>query len=80
MEWYYAESGVEPAEVDMESSKVYNYVRRNIHKESETVDGELLTKWVYEECKVLKESWGMYEQLVQAQADIDYLSMITEDL
>lgn len=80
MEWYYAESGIEPAETDLTSSQVYNYVRRNARQVSETIDGETATKWVYEECKIPKESWGMYLQLIQTQADVDYLNMITEDL
>ena len=80
MEWYLAESGIEPEETDLESSKVYNYVRRNIRQESETIDGEPVVKWVYEECKISKESWGMYLQLIQTQANVDYLNMITEDL
>lgn len=80
MEWYEVESAVEPEECDMESSAVYNYVRRNIREVPEEIEGEAVVKYVYEECKVPKESWGMYEELLQAQADIDYLNMITEDL
>ena len=80
MEWYNAESSIEPVEIDTESSKTYNYVRKDIREVTETVDGEEVTKYVYKECKVPKESWGMYEELTQAQADIVYLNMITEDL
>lgn len=35
--------------------------------------------WNYEEAKVNKEDWGMYLALEQARADIDYLTMITEE-
>lgn len=80
MEWYNTESMIEPAETDLESSQIYNYVRRNIHAETVEEEGQTVTKYVYEECRIPKESWGMYLQLVQAQADIDYLNMITEDL
>lgn len=80
MEWYYSESMIEPAETDTESSQIYNYVRRNIRTETNEEEGQTVTKYVYEECKVPKESWGMYLELIQAQADIDYLNMITEDL
>ena len=80
-EWYRSESTVMPEETDLTSSKVYNYVRRNIEEEErEDEEGNIITMYVFEEMKLPKESWGMYEQLVQAQADIDYLSMITEDL
>ena len=80
MEWYNSQSMTEPLEIDTESSAVYNYVRRNIQEITETIEGEEVTKYVYEECKILKESWGIYQELTQQKADIDYLTMITEDL
>ncbi len=80
MDWYNAESLIEPARTDTASSTKYNYVRRNIQTVTLEEEGETITKYVYEECKVSKDSWGMYQQLEQAQADIDYLNMITEDL
>ena len=80
MEWYNSESMIEPAETDTASSKIWNYVRRNIQAVEVEEEGQTLTKYVYEECKIPKESWGMYLELLQAQADIDYLTMITEDL
>lgn len=81
MEWYNVESTVMPEEIDTTTSKIYNYIRRGIvHVEREQEDGETITVYLYEECKINKESWGMYEELLQAQADIDYLTMITEDL
>lgn len=80
MEWYKAESSNRPLEVDTESSKKYNYVRKNIEETQRESDGEATIVFVYDECKVLKEDWGLYLELAQAQADIDYLNMITEDL
>lgn len=80
MEWYNSESMTEPLEIDTESSAVYNYVRRNIQEITETIEGEEVTKYVYKECKIPKESWGIYQELTQQKADIDYLTMITEDL
>ena len=80
MQWYNSESMSEPLEIDTESSAVYNYVRRNIREVTEIIEGEEITKYVYEECKIPNESWGMYQELVQQKADIDYLTMITEDL
>lgn len=76
MNWYYSESMNRPNETDTTSSKVYNYVRRNI--EEVTVDGE--TKYTWEECKIPKENWELYLQNEQQAADIDYLMMLTEDL
>ena len=45
-------------------------------------DGQETTRQVYEyeELTVSKEAWPMYLQLEQQAADIDYLSMLTEDL
>ena len=80
MEWYEVESAIRPEEYDMESSSIYNYVRQNIREVREEIEGEIVTKYDYEECKVPKESWGMYEELMQTKADVDYLNMITEDL
>lgn len=81
MEWYVVRSTVRPEEVDTESSKIYNYARKNVVETKETSDqGEEITVFIYEETKIPKESWGMYEELLQAQADIEYLNMITEDL
>ena len=80
MEWYNSESMSETMEIDTESSAIYNYIRRNIHEVSEKIEGETVIKYEYEECKIPKESWGIYQELVQQKADIDYLTMITEDL
>ena len=80
MEWYKSESMTEPLEIDTESSGIYNYVRKNIEEIPETIEGETVTKYVYDECRIPKESWGIYQELIQAQADITYLTMITEDL
>lgn len=81
MNWRKAESTVLPQEIDTTSSRKYNYVRRNIVEvEREQEDGTTLTMYEYEETQVLKEDWGLYLDLVQAQADIEYLNMITEEL
>lgn len=46
----------------------------------EDMDGQERTVYEYDELEVNKDAWTMYLQLEQAQADIDYLNMITEDL
>lgn len=80
MEWRRVESMNEPSEYDFTSSKKYNYVHKNIHQEEREHDGETYTVFTYDEAKVAKESWNVYQDLLQSQADIDYLTMITEDL
>jgi hypothetical protein len=46
----------------------------------EDMDGQERTVFEYEEMTVSKDAWPMYLSLEQAQADIDYLNMLTEDL
>lgn len=76
MEWYQTESTVRPETLDVTSSRVYNYVRRNI--EETEVEGVMF--YTYEEMNVKKESWPMFLKQEQMTADIDYLMMLTEDL
>ena len=79
MDWYTASSNTRPAATDTTSSKVFNYVRRNITEQTVTDEGETRTAFVYEEAKIPKEDWGTYNELRQQRADIDYLLMITEE-
>lgn len=80
MNWDKVESTVMPLEIDTESSDMFNYVRKNIEEVQREEEGKTITMYVYDEAKVLKADWGIYTDLTQAQADIDYLNMITEDL
>ena len=80
MEWYNVQSLELPEETDTTSSKVYNFVRRYITAHESEQDGEIIVTYEYQECKIPKESWGMYLELIQTKADIAYLNMITEDL
>jgi hypothetical protein len=80
MNWIVAQSTERPTPQDTTSSKVYNYVRRNIHEVSITNEKDEITMYEYEELKIKKDAWDIYKELEKAQADIDYLNMITEDL
>ena len=81
MDWYLTESDVMPLEEDTTTDKYYNYITRNVREEERTDEqGNTTTWYVYEECKIPKESWGLYQTQEQQSADIDYLLMITEDL
>ena len=71
MEWYKSESMDRPLEVDTTTSKFYNYVRKNIEEITEVVDGETVTKYVWDECKIPKEAWGLYLTQQQQNEDID---------
>lgn len=78
MNWYKSESAIIPLEIDTESSKQYNYVRRDITEVQREQDGESITMYEYEECKIPKESWGLYLDTVQQRADIDYIATMTD--
>ena len=75
--YVYAESSVRPEPVDMESSAVYNYVRRNIQEEEREENGETVTVFTYEEEKIKKENWETYQEMNQQRADIDFIAMST---
>lgn len=79
MEWQEAQSAQRPEETDTTSSKIYNYVRRNITEtHTELEDGSVVTLYTYEEAKIPKASWALYQMVVAQRAEIDYLTMITE--
>lgn len=79
MEWYRSESTEMPLEIDMTSSSVYNYVRRNIEPHKVTDDnGETHTVYQYEEMKVPKESWAVYEKTEKNSSDIDYIAIMSD--
>ena len=76
MEWYKSESATRPEEIDTTSSRKYNYVRKNITEEQRpSEDGETITVFVYDECKIPKEAWGLYLELAATQEAVDYLIM-----
>lgn len=85
--WYEGTSSVYPSLVDTTSSKKWVYVRRNI-EEHEREDDEGIKEIFYsfEEQKVPKEIWGIFEKAMQndekiAEADIrlaDVEEAITE--
>lgn len=54
------ESNDRPSELDTTSSKVYNYVRRNIEEKTKEEDGRIITYYEYYEEKVNKEIWELY--------------------
>lgn len=61
--WYVAESTVFPELVDSTSSRKWVYVRRNVKKcERENEQGIKETFYTFEEQKVSKEIWGIFEK------------------
>jgi hypothetical protein len=61
--WYVAESTAFPELVDSTSSRKWVYVRRNVKKcERENEQGIKETFYTFEEQKVSKEIWGIFEK------------------
>lgn len=77
--WITSEANYKPNTVDIATSKVYNYIRRNIHQEQrEDDEGKIYTVWVYEEKKISKENWELYKAVERNSANIDYIAMMTD--
>lgn len=77
--WITAEATFEPDAVDITTSKVYNYVRRNIREEQrENEEGNSYTVWVYEEMRVAKDEWELYKSAERNTANIDYIAMMSD--
>lgn len=71
--WRKAENTIRPEDVEVGRSVVY--IRKNIAEVQREVEGETVTVFVYDELKIPKELYPVFEQ---QQADIDYLTMIVE--
>lgn len=79
--WYYAEGKERPAIVDETSSKSWVYVRRNIEEferedETDPAIKEKFYRW--EEMKIRKEDYPIYQLEVQNAANLDYIAMMTD--
>lgn len=79
--WYDGESSVYPALVDTTSSKKWVYVRRNIEEferedETDPTIKEKFYRW--EEMKIRKEDYPIYQLEVQNSANLDYLAMMSD--
>ena len=69
--WKLVRSADRPAATDTESSRTYNYYRRNI-TEKEDADDEAYFE--FEEAKIAKNEWPVF---IQNRADIEYIAMMT---
>lgn len=61
-----------PFELDTTSSKIYNYVRRNIEEEQrEQSDGSTMTMYVFDELKIKKSDWELFQTVSDSQTRIN---------
>ena len=66
MNWKKAESAIRPAELDTTSSRKYNYVRKNIMEEQRETEQGTITMYVYDELKVAKADWELFETVSES--------------
>lgn len=79
--WIKSESNVSPVLQDTESSRVYNYDRRNVKQTERTMeDGSKETVFSYEENKVLKSEWENYLTLKELTAQQETTMSAVQDL
>lgn len=80
MEWQLVESTVKPNELDTTSSKIYNYIRKDIQEKTreDEMSGKTITYYEYNEQKIRKEDWNIYEGMTNNSADIVYIAMMTD--
>ena len=80
--WYDVEAIDRPSLVETELSQRYIYVRRNIEEhERENEQGEKETYYTFEEVKIPREMWFIYEkELENSERLADVEEVITEIL
>ena len=81
MSWQNVQSTIRPAEIDTTSSRIYNYVRKDIHEVEvqDEIAGETAIMYEYLEKEVLKEDWETYMSIVDNDIRItDIEDVITE--
>ena len=79
--WYEGTSSVYPSLVDTTSSKKWVYVRRNIEEferedETDPTIKEKFYRW--EEMKIRKEDYPIYQLEAQNVANLDYIAMMSD--
>ena len=62
-EWKKSESTVKPELLDTTSSKVYNYIRKDIEEVEKEMGEETYVSYTYLEQKIPKTEWNYYTTL-----------------
>ncbi len=72
MTWELTHSSAEeqPEALDTTSSQVYNYIRKDFKRIEVTHDEITTYEWEYLECKIAKEDWDIFEEVMQNKSDI----------
>lgn len=77
--WEKRESKERPSVLDTTSSRVYNYVRKNIEQETRQGEEGPETFYAFDEQKILKEDWDTYENVARNTQDVaDVMDALVE--
>jgi len=79
--WHYREGKEHPVIVDEISSKKWIYIRRNIEEfeREDEIDPTIKEKFYkWEEMKIRKEDYPIYQLEMQNAANLDYLAMMND--
>ncbi len=79
MEWKKTESAVQPDAIDETSSKTTVYLRKDIEKKEQVVEGKTFKYYEYKELKIPKDEYAKEKvniEIKQQRADIDYLALM----
>lgn len=58
-----------PAELDTNSSKIYNYIRKDF--EHIPAEGNVSEHWEWKEAKIRKEDWELFEEVMDHSTALD---------
>lgn len=77
--WYKSSSIAYPPLIDITSSKIYVYVRKNVEEQIIEEEGENKNIYIYDELKIPKEVYGIFEkELVNDTRLNDIEEVLTE--
>lgn len=78
--WYRAESTEMPTTIDSTSSQVYVYVRKNINVEQREDENETRTVYVYDEAKIPKDIFEIFQAQTDSEARISDVEDILAEI
>lgn len=68
--WYYSEATTPPQQIDDTSSKKYVYVTKDAEEFEREIDGETVTMYRWQEQKIAKADWELYQSVMKNTGDI----------
>lgn len=72
--WYYSEATTPPRQIDDTSSKKVVYITKDVEEFEREIDGETITMYRWQEQKIKKEDWELYQSVLSNTSDISDLT------